>query len=68
MKVFTRILIIALLFMIAPLFVNTAIGQPPPPPAEPIPLDGGLSILVAAGIAYGARKVYKNQKDEKDAK
>jgi len=64
MKKFTQQIIIVLLFLTTPLFIDVASAQPPPPDPEPIPLDGGLSILIAAGIAYGARKVYKNQQDE----
>ena len=48
------------LFKINPLFSQ---GPPPAascpdPPCAPIPLDGGISILIAAGAAYGAKKVY----------
>ncbi|MGB0882632.1 MAG: PID-CTERM protein-sorting domain-containing protein [Vicingaceae bacterium] len=28
------------------------------PPCVPVPLDGGLSALLLAGVAYGAKKVY----------
>lgn len=31
------------------------LAQPPAPPATPI--DGGLSLLLAAGGAYGVRKI-----------
>jgi hypothetical protein len=46
-------------------------GQGPPirPPGNPrpfIPIDGGISILAAAGIAYGARKVYVYRKQNQD--
>lgn len=34
-------------------------------PDNPIPLDGGASILVAAGIAYGVRKIYGNRRATK---
>ena len=27
-----------------------------------VPVDGGLSLLAAAGLAYGARKAYKRKK------
>ena len=27
-----------------------------PKPQIPIPLDGGVSVLIAAGVAYGAKK------------
>lgn len=33
-----------------------------------IPLDGGLSILLAAGAAYGGKKLYdKNKKSDSDS-
>ncbi len=34
---------------------------------DPIPLDGGLSMLIAAGVAYGAKKAYDKRKGEKNA-
>lgn len=47
-------------------------GAPPPPPgSDPgcwpppcIPIDGGISLLIAAGAIYGGRKLYKNKKEE----
>ncbi len=30
-----------------------------------VPIDGGLSILMGAGIAYGAKKMYDSQKNDK---
>lgn len=41
---------------------NTAVGGVPCPPGAPI--DGGLSILLGLGLAYGARKTYKLRKEE----
>jgi hypothetical protein len=45
-------------------------GPPPPPPPIPgcwpppcIPIDGGISLLIAAGAVYGGRKLYKNIKE-----
>lgn len=35
-----------------------------PPGSEEIPIDGGLGLLVAAGIAYGAKKAYDKRKKE----
>lgn len=37
-----------------------AMAQPSAPPATPI--DGGLSLLLAAGGAYGIRKIRQNRK------
>lgn len=28
------------------------------PPCVPVPLDGGLTALLVAGVAYGAKRVY----------
>ena len=41
-------------------------GGPPcwPPSTCNIPIDGGLSFLLAAGVAYGAKKVYGVAKDK----
>ncbi|WP_234733938.1 PID-CTERM protein-sorting domain-containing protein [Tellurirhabdus bombi] len=33
-----------------------------PPPAESAPIDGGLSVLLAAGAAAGVRKAYQKIK------
>lgn len=45
-----------LLTIIICLVTTVAFAQGPPgPPATPI--DGGLSILLAGGIAYGAKKI-----------
>lgn len=39
-------------------------GGPPcwPPPC--VPIDGGISFLLAIGAAYGAKKAYQNIKEE----
>ncbi|RYD82550.1 MAG: hypothetical protein EOP53_03430 [Sphingobacteriales bacterium] len=47
-------------------------GAPPPTPGSPcegvicpaqcVPIDGGLSLLIAAGIGLGARRAYKRKK------
>jgi len=34
-----------------------------PPPC--IPIDGGISLLIAAGAIYGGRKLYQKHKDSK---
>lgn len=35
-------------------------------PDVPIPFDGGLSLLLAAGIGYGAKKAYAKRKKAAD--
>lgn len=43
------------LLITALMFVIPAFAQPGAPPATPI--DGGLSLLLAAGGIYGAKKI-----------
>ena len=51
---------------------NSYAGGPPPPPGGGgppclpppcIPIDGGISFLVAAGVAVGAKKIYNSRKE-----
>lgn len=37
----------------------------PDNPDNPVPLDGGLSLLVAGGLAYGAKKVHDKKKNRR---
>jgi hypothetical protein len=32
---------------------------------EDTPIDGGVSLLVGAGIAYGVKRIYNNKKEGK---
>lgn len=48
---------------------SIAQGLPDDPGVDPdteVPFDGGLSLLIGAGIAYGAKKAYDKRKKEKD--
>lgn len=40
-------------------------GGPGGPPDPSVPFDGGLSLVVAAGIAYAAKKGYDKRKKER---
>ncbi|WP_421873377.1 PID-CTERM protein-sorting domain-containing protein [Marinoscillum sp.] len=51
----------SLLVLPALLLVLPAFAQPGAPPATPI--DGGLSILLAAGGAYGIKKLRDHRKN-----
>ncbi len=66
--------IITLALILGVSYLATA-GAPPPPPPPPgggmtppcwpppcIPIDGGLSFLVAAAAIYGGKKLYDHQK------
>lgn len=63
MKKTITFLIFFAILIIAPIFTESLIAQPPPPPTpEPIPIDGGLGFLLAAGMAYGAKKLNDKRK------
>jgi len=67
MNKYLSILVFLIVFILAPAFVQTAIAQPPPPDPKDIPIDGGLGFLLAAGIAYAAKKIYKQNEDNPEA-
>jgi hypothetical protein len=43
------------------------ITNAPPPGGEPIPVDGGLSLLALAGAGYAARKLRQSSDEEGEA-
>ncbi len=61
-----------MMFIIAPFFVSTSyatgMGNGPPLPCGgvfppcPIPLDGGISLLLIAGAVYGSKRVFDSTK------
>lgn len=75
MKNYIRFIFV-LVLLISPLVNKTMYAPPPSPPAGAtggaggpgcfpppcVPIDGGISFLIAAGIAYGAKKTYDNRK------
>ncbi len=59
---YTTIISFALLGL---LFLLPAIGHAQPgfgDDVDDVPIDGGLSLLLAAGIGYGARKLARHKK------
>ena len=62
MKKSVLISIILLLVLIIP---SLLMAQGPPPPDDPndvlVPIDGGLSLLLAAGVGYGAKKLIQHR-------
>ena len=56
------IMLIMLLCIALPM---VTLAQGPPDPDDAVPIDGGLSLLVAAGVAYGAKK-YRDAKKAKN--
>jgi hypothetical protein len=69
---------ITLIAVITVFSVSICLAGPPPPPSGAaaagsgfacwpppcIPIDGGISLLIAAGAIYGSRKLYSNQKEK----
>ncbi|MEQ8548709.1 MAG: hypothetical protein RIC03_12405 [Cyclobacteriaceae bacterium] len=51
-----------ILFTLSLIFTSTALLAQGPPPATPI--DGGLSLLLAAGGAYGLKKIHERRKKQ----
>lgn len=69
MKKFLTLFSFAILFALT----STLQAQPPDPgggqdPPAGVPIDGGLSLLLAAGVGYGAKKYHdmnkKNQEED----
>ena len=58
-------LLIVCAFACMPSLVFAGGGNPVPP--TDAPLDGGLTLLIAAGIGYGAKKVYDKRKKNQAA-
>jgi len=44
--------------------LNVLYATPLPPAPTVIPIDGGVSLLVAACAGYGAKKIYDARKDK----
>ena len=53
-------LTVCLLIPVLPLLAQPTL------PAGNAPVDGGLSLLVAAGVGYGAKKIRENRKNKRD--
>ncbi len=64
MRKFLTIISFIILFVVAPVFIQSAIAAPPPPPPVDIPIDGGLGFLLAAGVGYAAKKLHSNKKND----
>ncbi len=62
MKRKTILILVLTMFLIFSASIISA--QPPPPPPQDIPIDGGLIFLVAAGMIYGGREIYKHEKNK----
>lgn len=48
------------------LYALPIFAQPTLPPPGAAPIDGGLSLLVAAGVGYGVKKIREKRKNKAD--
>ncbi len=61
MKTILKTILLLLLFSVPVLAL--AQGAPPDDPQD-APIDGGLSVLLAAGAAYGVKRMRKAKQDD----
>ena len=56
--------LLMIVFCLLPSLVHAQAGAPDPggDPDVTVPVDGGLSILAAAGVAYGVKKIKEFRK------
>jgi hypothetical protein len=54
--------IIAMLIVLMPALLNAQNSVPDPGGDPDVPIDGGLSLLLAAGVGYVAKKGYDTRK------
>ncbi len=67
-----RKLILLLSFICVFIAIGIAAPPPPPPAGGPgcwpppcVPIDGGISLLIAAGAIYGGKKLYLKSQQKK---
>ncbi len=69
--IYKRARILVMVFALSILSVGVFAQDPGTPTGEDpdAPIDGGLSLLVAAGVGYGAKKIHakKKKQQEQDA-
>lgn len=63
MNIFLKITLAASFLL---LVQGVMLAQPSMPNAPGIPIDGGLSVLIAGGAAYGAKKIRDRKKSQGD--
>lgn len=61
--IITNLILLGLLAL--PLSGHAQLGDPGDDPDAPVPIDGGVSILLAAGIGYGIKKANDHRKKNK---
>jgi len=62
-----KVLLITAILTLPALSQAQVAGDPPPPDGDPgAPIDGGLSLLLAAGAVYGVKKFRDGRKEKSD--
>jgi hypothetical protein len=66
----TRIIIACAFIVLPSVMLAQVPGGPGPDPdtGEAVPFDGGISLLIAAGIGIGAKKAYDRKKKHQQEK
>lgn len=60
-------IVASLSFMFLVVGLSTVMAQPGPGPVfNPVPVDGGITLLLAAGAAYGVKKAVKARNASSD--
>ena len=66
MKNFIKVYLIMFTLLLGSIVVSAQpSGDPGDPDATQAPIDGGVSLLIAAGVAYGAKKAHEHRKNKK---
>lgn len=74
-KIYKSLVVAIFVFLFVNVSISLAGGPPPPPPGGGgppcfpppcMPIDGGISFLLVAGAALGAKKMYDSRKNSAD--
>lgn len=66
---FITVGVVMALFLINPMKTNAQLPDAGCDPLDPAcPIDGGLSLLIAAGIGIGAKRAYDQKKQSRENK
>jgi len=71
MKQKTKFVYFLMCFCILSAIVNTTYAQGPgfyDDTNDTVPIDGGISLIIAAGVGYGAKKLKERKQDIKKSK
>ena len=59
--IYTTLTLAAIVIYVVPVMAQPSLPSPP----GNAPVDGGLSLLVAAGVGYGAKRIRESRKKNK---